>query len=133
MNVPTESVYLHEARAGSRHVNGAIEALQRGDFDLAVTLAAAADRVLSGSPEPYLRSLLDPAMPSNYGPGDGPAKCGKPKELTWLVSRDEAAREIMRAVAKLPVWSPEAGQFVHWFFETYLRTAAAKNDSTALA
>jgi hypothetical protein len=49
MRVPSQALTISKAEGASRQVEEAIKALERGDFDIAVTLAGAAEGMLERS------------------------------------------------------------------------------------
>jgi hypothetical protein len=58
MNVRDRPLKISKAEGASRQVEEAIKALERGDFDIAVTLAGAAEGMLAW--EPWMWTLIFP-------------------------------------------------------------------------
>jgi hypothetical protein len=116
---------ISETEGASRQVEAAIKALERGDFDIAVTLAGAAEGMLERSGHHLWSFLLE---------SPGAAAFDKRElinflnaELYWLkhptpsagdtktFTRAHATIMIARAMSKLETWSPRMNRFKRWF------------------
>ena len=125
MRVPSQALTISKAGAAGRQVEGAIAALEQGDFDIAVTLAGAAEGMLERTgPHMWSFTLNSPQ-----------AAAFDRKELVsflnaerdWLkhptqsagetitLTRAHAAVMIVRAMSKLETWSLRMYDFRRWF------------------
>ncbi|HEY5225151.1 MAG TPA: hypothetical protein VIJ06_00020 [Methylovirgula sp.] len=116
MDTCERSLILTKDEAAARHVEAAVSAFESGDFDICITLAGAAEGMLSDRKGGDFFS---------YAKGKGSEKGLNPKdwiaclnlERDWLkhptfqlppqceFGREEAAMMLMRAMSKLPTWS----------------------------
>jgi hypothetical protein len=128
MDVPKRVLTISKAEGASRQVDEAIRALQRGDFDIAVTLAGAAEGMFD-------RKGLH--LWNDYH-AKAPAADIQGKELSdhlnaarhWLkhpvpeqgesleLDRGAAVQMTMRAMTQLATWSPLMNEFkAYWLYE----------------
>jgi hypothetical protein len=123
MDVPNRPLKVTKAEAATRQVEAAIAALVRGDFDIAVTLAGAAEGMIERSGPHLFKFLLDHPKAE----GVDKKKAWIPVlnlERDWLkhpggadtldITRDNAALMITRAASKLETWTPCIEQFKAW-------------------
>ena len=110
MYVPEEALTLTKVEAAVRQTEAAIEAFKRGDFDIAVTLAGAAEDMLPekndnafavmrdspGRPEPHSKKELisELNLRRDWLKHEGPP-------YTLVIGREDAASMIVRAISKL--------------------------------
>jgi hypothetical protein len=124
MNVTARSLNISKAEGASRQVEEAIKALERGNFDIAVTLAGAAEGMLKRSGRHMWSYMLQSPQAAAFD---------EKKELVpflnaqrdWLkhtsggdtmtLTRAHAALMIVRAMSKLETWSPRMKRFKRWY------------------
>ena len=125
LHVRARPLKISKAEAASRQVEEAIKALERGDFDIAVTLAGAAEGMLKRSGHHMWSFMLQSPKAAEFD---------KQKlieflnaERDWLkhptpsagatktFTRAHAAFMIMRAMSKLETWSPRMKRFKRWY------------------
>jgi hypothetical protein len=123
MRVPKRPLTLTKEHAAVRQVEAAIHALMRGDFDVAVTLACAAEGMFNRTGR-HLFAVLR----------DHPTAKGIPKKVwiahlnrdrDWLkhpegpdelvIERFSATAAIIRAATKLEHWTPLIEAFKEWY------------------
>jgi hypothetical protein len=125
MEVPNQSLTISKSQGAARQVEEAVQALERGDFDIAVTLAGAAEGMMGD------RSGMREYMLTHPGAADyfqnekelGDAlneqvnwlKHSTPDRATAIFTRSDAVRMIMRAMTKLDAWTPRMQQFRDWW------------------
>jgi hypothetical protein len=140
MNVTARPLRISKAEGASRQVEEAIKALERGDFDIAVTLAGAAEGMLERSGQHMWSFMLKSPKAAEFD---------KKKELIpflnaqrdWLkhpsgsdtmtLTRAHAALMIVRAMIKLETWSPRMNRFKQWY-ESNLDEVLQELDPTCL-
>jgi hypothetical protein len=140
VDVPKRVLTVSKAEAASRQIDEAIRALQRGDFDVAVTLAGAAEGMFD-RPDThhhlwsYMHARAAECADQLF---DGDDARKNKRELsdflnaarTWLkhpvpeqgehltLDRSAAVLMIERAMSKLaPPWSPLMNDFKAWLVE----------------
>ena len=125
LHVRAHSLKISKAEGASRQVEEAIKALERGDFDIAVTLAGAAEGMLKRSGHHLWSFMLQSPKAAAFD---------KRKlieflnaERDWLkhptpsagatktFTRAHAAIMIVRAMSKLETWSPRMNRFKRWY------------------
>jgi hypothetical protein len=125
MNVTARPLRLSKTGGACRQVEEAIKALERGDFDIAVTLAGAAEGMLERSGQHMWSFTMK---------SPGAAAFEKTElvrflnaERDWLkhptpdagntmtLTRAHAALMIVRAMTKLETWSPRMNRFKRWY------------------
>jgi len=122
-NVPdTPSLTLSREQAATRQLEVAILALTCGDWDVAITLAGAAEGMLDGKAGLFPRLRDHP-----YARGLHRKKAWIPelnRELYWLkhgghhvmtIERRKAVRMIVRATSKIQHPTPRIRAFAKWF------------------
>jgi hypothetical protein len=124
LHVRARPLKISKVEGASRQVEEAIKALERGDFDIGVTLAGAAEGMLKRfghhlwsfmlqSPKaaafdekkelvPFLNAQRDWLKHSNGSD-------------TMTLTRAHAAFMIERAISKLETWSPRMKRFKRWY------------------
>jgi hypothetical protein len=126
MQVPDRPLKLSKVNAAIRQVGAAIDALERGDFDVAITLAGAAEDMIDRG-----RSLFayhrDHPKAKELGIKKGEVLDHMNKERNWLkhggapdmmeITCYSAAFMIARAVTKLSpeCCTPRITASVHWW------------------
>lgn len=124
MKVPKRSLPLTKEQAAVRQVEAAIHALMRGDFDLAITLACAAEGMFK-RPGRHLFAVLRDHPTVKHIPRkvwiahlnrdrDWLKHPGGPRRL--VIERFSAAAAITRAATKLEAedWTPLIEAFKDW-------------------
>ncbi len=124
--LPVDPLKLTLAQAATRQADAAIDALERGKFDIALTLAGAAEGMIERDGHHLFAGLRDnPRAKERF------AK--KRDWITWLNrERDwlkhggddtmdiecfDAAMMIARAASKLEVWTPKMEDFRAWLLK----------------
>jgi hypothetical protein len=123
LNVPMgTSLFLTLAKAVARQVDAAIDALQRGDFDVALTLAGAAEGMiernglhmfgeLKKSPKALERFSQKEWISILNVERDWLKHGGQP---TMEIPCSSAAYMIARAASKIDEWTPKMVSFKIW-------------------
>jgi hypothetical protein len=119
---PEQSLTLTKTDGAGRQTEAAIEAFARGDFDIAITLAGAAEGMLERD-GPHMFSF----MRDSHRARDIERKkwiAALNTERDWLkhtggpdaliLERGHAAFMIARAASKLETWSPRMEEFKEW-------------------
>lgn len=126
---PSRPVKLTKESGAIRQIEAAIEALEMGRFECAVTLAAAAEGMLPEKPDQALFSgLVDhPKRPAHITRKQFITVLNL--ERDWLkhatpdfppemeITLSDAAFMIIRAMARLDRWSGEMSDFKDWYME----------------
>lgn len=125
--VPVDQpLYLTKLDAAFRQTEHAIIAFEAGDYDVAITLAGAAEGLLPERADQALFSSLrdDPLALEKFGKKDWVSKlnadrdwlkhsnANMPEEIILTVQ--EASFMIARAISKLDPWSERMDAFVEW-------------------
>jgi hypothetical protein len=124
MRVPSRSLTITKAEGASRQVDEAINALERGDFDIAVTLAGAAEGMFD-RPGLHLWTFMQEQakaagvqrreMSDSANAARTWLKHATPGEAASLtLEAYDAVAMIMRAMSKLEHWSPRMRRFSEW-------------------
>jgi hypothetical protein len=116
---------ISKAEGASRQVEEAIKALERGDFDIAVTLAGAAEGMLERSGHHMWSYMLQSAQAAVFDKRELIEHLNAERdwlkhptpsaEATKTFTRAHAAIMIARAMSKLETWSPRMNSFKRWF------------------
>jgi hypothetical protein len=122
MKPPTITLTLTKAQGASRQTAAAIEAFARGDFDIAITLAGAAEGMLERQGPHMFSFLRNSPRVQDVEKKDWLTALNV--ERDWLkhssgsatlqVNRGDAAIMIARAASKLEEWSPRMEEFKDW-------------------
>jgi len=126
MDVPTAKQKMTKAEGATKQVLAAIEALKKGDFAVAITLAGAAEGMLEGDGKDVFQALVKAPDVENRkkwiatlnGERDWlkhVKKEDKRKELE--ISSRDAGFMIARAASKIDTWPPEIEEFKTWFLK----------------
>jgi hypothetical protein len=138
MQIPSEKQKITKAQGATKQVEAAIEAIVKGNFAVAITLAGAAEGMLEGDGKEMFQVMLK---------APGIEKTDQAKwiatlngERDWLkhvtkedprkileISNLDAGFMIARAASKLDTWTPIIEEFKIWFFESDCRHARATN------
>ncbi|KJC47324.1 hypothetical protein UB31_18900 [Bradyrhizobium sp. LTSP849] len=122
-NLPATPLHLTLEEAASRQVDAAIDALQRGDFDVALTLAGAAEGMIKRDGQHMFSWLRDNPKAAERFPDKKQWINVLNRELYWLKHGGEETMEIdcattvfmiARAMTKLEVWTPKMDGFKPW-------------------
>ncbi len=128
-NPPAEPLQVTKLDAAMRQTAAAIDAFERGAFDIAITLAGAAEGMLPEiEAQPLWRTLRDhPGLPEEIERKSWIWALNS--ERDWLkhsttdlgeeieITRYTASLMLLRALAKLPRWTPRMIEFKDWAME----------------
>jgi hypothetical protein len=126
MEVPKQSLTISKSQGASRQVEEAVHALERGDFDIAVTLAGAAEGMM-GDRNGMREYMLTHSRAADYFQNERELGDALNEQVNWLkhptpaasdtlmLTRADAVRMIMRAMTKLDAWTPQMQQFRDWW------------------
>jgi hypothetical protein len=122
MDVPPGSLNLSLAEAATRQTNAAIAALEQGMFDIAMTLAGAAEGMIQREGVHMFQGLrASPRALERFSEKEWISILNM--ERDWLkhggaaemaIDRASAAFMIARAMSKLDQWSPAMDEFKIW-------------------
>jgi hypothetical protein len=122
MHVPAGSLQLSLAAAAARQTNAALAAFEAGMFDIAMTLAGAAEGMIKREGVHMFQGLrASPRALERFSQKEWIAilnmerdwlKHGGAEEMT--IERGSAAFMIARAMSKLDQWSPAMDEFKIW-------------------
>jgi hypothetical protein len=125
VDVSAKALTLTKIEAATRQTDAAIEALIRGDFDIAITLAGAAEGMIERDGPHMFAFLRD--SPRVKDIGRKPWIAALNMERDWLkhtggpdalsFERDSAAFMIARAASKLEHWTPRMDEFKEWLLK----------------
>lgn len=124
--LPATPLNLTLEEAASRQVDAAIDALQRGDFDVALTLAGAAEGMIKRDGQHMFAWLRDNPKAAQHFPDKKQWINVLNRELYWLKHGGEETMEIdcatavfmiARAMTKLEVWTPKMDAFKPWLLD----------------
>lgn len=124
--LPANPLNLTLEEAASRQVDAAIDALQRGDFDVALTLAGAAEGMIRRDGPHMFAWLRDNPKAAERFPNKKQWIDELNREYYWLKHGGEETMEIdcatavfmiARAMTKLEVWTPKMDAFKPWLLE----------------
>lgn len=127
MEPPAKSLTISKEEAASRQTSAAIDAFLRGDFDIAVTLAGAAEGQLDRPGMHMFAFLRDHPRVKHVKPKKWISVLNR--ERDWLkhatpydaptltLRRADAAFMIARAASKLQQWTPQMKAFKAWLME----------------
>ena len=129
MNVPEQALALTKVRAATRQTDEAIRAMQRGDLDIAITLAGAAEGMLKREGSHLFQFLRDSPKVAHLERKEWVAVLNR--ERDWLkhvegadaieLNAREAAAMIARAASKLEEWTPLMECFKSWYLANFER------------
>lgn len=126
--LPAEALNLTLRQAASRQVLAAMDALERGQFDVSVTLAGAAEGMIKREVNYLFAALRDnPRAKERFAEQKDWIKQLN-REHYWLkhggddemtISAFDAAMMITRALSKLETqdWTPKMEEFRVWFLK----------------
>jgi hypothetical protein len=122
VNPKNETLRLTKIQAATRQTDAAIKAFERGDFDIAITLAGAGEGMVARAERHFFRALMDSPSVRHVGKKNWIASLNF--ERDWLkhasgprvlqLERGDAAFMITRAASKLANWSPQMKEFKKW-------------------
>lgn len=125
LNVPIGSLHLSLLEAATRQIHAAIDALEAGDYDVALTLAGAAEGMIHRDGGYIFAALQNnPRALDRFPRKDWISLLNA--ERDWLKHGGHdvmeidcyiAAFMIARAASKLEEWSPRMDDFKAWFLE----------------
>jgi hypothetical protein len=125
MNVRARPLKISKAKGASRQVEEAIKALERGDFDIAVTLAGAAEGMLKRSGRDMWSFMLQSPKAAAFDKRklieflnarrDWLKHPTPSAGATKTFARAHAAFMIWRAMSKLETRSPRMKRFKRWY------------------
>lgn len=138
MEPPAKSLIISKEEAASRQTGAAIEAFLRGDFDIAITLAGAAEGQLDRPGMHMFAFLRDHSRVKHIKSKKWISVLNR--ERDWLkhvtphdaptltLRRADAAFMIARAASKLQQWTPQMETFKVWLIEN-LDALAGESDA----
>jgi hypothetical protein len=122
---PDSTLTLTKIEGATRQTEAAIEAFVRGDFDIAITLAGAAEGMLERDGPHMFAFLRDSPRVQGVKKTDWISTLNS--ELYWLkhpsgpetlqLERGHAAIMIARAASKLEKWTPRMEEFKVWLLK----------------
>jgi len=122
--LPVDPLTLTLAQAATRQVDAAIDALERGKFDIALTLAGAAEGMIKREGNHLFAGLRDNPRAKEKFAAKKNWIVMLNRERDWLKHGGDDAMEIecfdvammiARAASKLEVWTPKMEDFRTWF------------------
>jgi len=128
MRVPGSVLHITKHEGATRQIEAAIDALQRGDFDVAVTLAGAAEGMLGAPDQPHLWPFLrDHPKVSHIDQKERIEMLNQDRDWlkhltpqsapTLTLEPLHAGFMIARAASKLEPWTPKMEEFKEWLLE----------------
>jgi hypothetical protein len=125
VKIPIGSIDLTLAQAATRQTDAAIDALERGEYDIALTLAGAAEGMIHRQGNYLFATLRDsPKARARFTQKEWIAVLNIDRD--WLkhggsdsmtIECAAAAFMIARAATKLEVWTPKMEAFKVWMFD----------------
>jgi hypothetical protein len=116
---------LTKIEAATRQTEAAIEAFVRGDFDIAITLAGAAEGMIERDGLHMFAFLRDSPRVQDVEKKEWISTLNS--ERDWLkhsngpetlrIEREHAAIMIARAASKLEKWTPRMEEFKEWLLK----------------
>jgi hypothetical protein len=120
---------LTKEQAATRQTEAAIDAMHRGDFDIAITLAGAAEGMFDRTESHLFKFMRDHPKVVNVRQKDWIATINGARD--WLkhnatkgpieLQIADAAIMITRAASKLETWTPKIEEFRSWMVANYDR------------
>jgi hypothetical protein len=118
------SLTISKSEGASRQIEEALKALHRGDFDIAVTLAGAAEGMIERSGMHLWAYILNHPRAAEFEKPELIAGLNAARDWlkhptrtardTLTLTRADAVHMIMRAMSKLEAWSRQMWQFDDW-------------------
>jgi hypothetical protein len=127
MKPESEVLTLTKIEGATRQTDAAIEAFWRGDFDIAITLAAAAEGMIEREGDHLFSHLRDSPRVRDVKSKQWIDTLNQ--ERDWLkhvtpqlapvleIRREHAAIMIARAASKIEKWSPKMDAFKLWLLK----------------
>ena len=124
--LPVDPLRLTLTEGATRQVEAAIDALERGKFDIAVTLAGAAEGMIPRDANHLFAYMRDNPRAKERFEKKKDWINTLNREFYWLkhggddamdIERYDAAMMIARAASKLEVWTPKMEDFRAWFLK----------------
>jgi hypothetical protein len=122
MDIPIGTLNLTLVEAATRQTDAAIDALQRGDYDIALTLAGAAEGMIERNGPHMFSGLRDsPKAREKFSKEEWIAALNR--ERDWLkhggsnemeIECSAAAFMVARVATKLETWTPKMDEFKIW-------------------
>lgn len=125
MEAPETPLALTKTQGATRQTEAAIEALVRGDFDIAITLAGAAEGMLERDGPHMFSFLRDSPRVEHVETKVWIATLNLERDWlkhsggaeSLLLERGHAAFMIARAASKLDKWTPRMEEFKEWLLK----------------
>jgi hypothetical protein len=124
-DVPAKPIVLTKEQGATRQTLAAIEAFFKGEFDVAITLAGAAEGMLEREGPHLFKFLLEHPSVAHFRKKEVATTINA--ERDWLkhvsgpepvqIHRSAAAFMIVRAASKLAEWPPRVWEFRDWVIE----------------
>jgi hypothetical protein len=125
VNPKKNSLRLTKIQGAIRQTDAAIGAFARGDFDVAITLAGAAEGMIGRKGPHLFRFMQDSPTVEHVSRKNSISTLNL--ERDWLkhtsgarvlrLEREHAAIMITRAASKLARWSPKVREFKDWLLK----------------
>ena len=126
MEPANNTLTITKVEGATRQTDAAIEAFMRGHFDIAMTLAGAAEGMLHSTSGLHMSSFLLDLVPKTEKTGWF-AEINRQRD--WLkhaagpaLEEWQAAQMIARAATKLEKWTPRMEEFKAWFMNEHETT-----------
>jgi hypothetical protein len=123
-----DSLTVTKNEAASRQTEAAIEAFARGDFDIAITLAGAAEGMIERDGPHMFSFLRDSPRVKEFPKNNWIAVLNAERDWlkhysgpdTLIIEKEIASFMIARAASKLEKWTPRIEEFRQWIVKQYL-------------
>lgn len=139
MKVPLHNLKITKTEAATRQIDRAIDALILGEFDIAITLAGAAEGMFERDGLYLFSYLVDSPKAKEFPKKEWINTLNH--ERDWLkhpsgnseieIHPFVAANMIVRAATKMEKWSPKMDEFKVWFLDNIDSLAPAGQSSTS--
>ena len=119
---PKDNLTVTKIEAATRQTEAAIEAFARGDFDIAITLAGAAEGMIQRDGPHMFPFLRDLPRVAHVQKKDWIATLNAERDWlkhdsgpdTLVIEKEVAWSMIARAASKLEKWTPRMDEFKDW-------------------
>jgi hypothetical protein len=131
MDVPTNSLTITKVEGAIRQIEAAIRALVSGDFDVAITLAGAAEDMVEQPKSHLFKFFLDSPELQQFDKALRISVLNRERDwlkhvtpdgpLTLTIQCGDAAFMIARALSKIDQWTPPMQEFKNWYMDNLSR------------
>src|SRR5450759_2152120 len=127
MEPPKDNLTVTKIEAAARQTEAAIEAFARGDFDIAITLAGAAEGMIERDGPHMFFFLRDSPRVKHVPKKDWITVLNVERDWlkhhsgpdTLVIEKEVASFMIARAASKLEKWTPRMEEFRKWIVKEY--------------